>query len=287
MSDLVLHSETLSHHGSEKGTWMRFFLQPKDLASSSFCGAEFDRRAGEFFSAVMPEIINFYDIHEELIALIEAFRIGVNNGTFYTVDARGSSRFDRSLEIRIRNLVKDFFIRGKVTLMSFANSGLLEDEANGFSFKRFYFCNEKKFTTITAEYGNLTDSRYLPIINLMGRANGAFLGDFNKIRGAIEHELFRLDKFTLLAGAASPTIVEPKLNGVDLSEALTHFYESILDFIEKTTAYFFGIMGELKSPWHQLHVRHDFNYSKSYYKYIFSLGGMPIGGGDTTRCLFD
>ena len=116
MSDLVLHSETLSHHGSEKGTWMRFFLQPKDLASSGLCGAEFDIRAGEFFSAAMPEIINFYDIHEELISLIKAFRIGVNNGTFYSVDGRGSSRFDRSLEIRIQNLVKDFFIRGKVTL---------------------------------------------------------------------------------------------------------------------------------------------------------------------------
>lgn len=108
MGDLVLHSESFSNHGSEKGTWERFFFQVQDIAKTGFVQKDFDSCSGEYFNKVMHEITHFYDLYYQLVCSIERFKSGVSSGVYYQVNERGSSTFNRSLELEIRNLVKDF-----------------------------------------------------------------------------------------------------------------------------------------------------------------------------------
>lgn len=285
-----MHSESFSNHGSEKGTWERFFFQVQDIAKVGGGQKEFDSRSGDYFNKAMHEITHFYDVYHRLIDLIEKFKAGVSDGKYYSVTERGSSTFDRSLELEIRNLVKDFFARGKIMLTSFAKSGLLEDVQNGFSFNDFYFCDKKKFDKRAEEYVKRTDGRHLSVIKLLDSANDNFLQDFNKVRGMVEHELFRLDPFEV--NHTNPrTLTEPQLNGGDLSYTLSNFYESILDFIEKAPVYFYGINTELRTNgMFLLHERKEYNYSfpSAAFKYTLSMGPMGIlYGGEAVRCGYD
>jgi hypothetical protein len=288
MSDLVMHSELLSNHGSETGLWDRFFFQIKDIAEAGFNKEAFESQSDSFFNKIMPEITNFYDIYNELRSLITQFANGVLDGTYYKVDERGSSHLDRSVELRIKQIVKDFFTRGKILLTSFAKSGLLVDLENAFSFNDFYFCDKKKFSTRVDNYIKSSDSRYLPVIGVIERANNSFLYDFNEVRNTIEHEPFALEKFTVANIDGSLTITEPILAGSCLSEAIARFYESIFDFMEKSMVYFFGITTEIKTNgFISIMIRNNYSYSSRHYKYALSFGGLVLYGGDATKCLYD
>lgn len=175
-------------------------------------------------------------------------------------------------------------------LTSFVKSGLLEDEKNYFSFNNLYFCNKEKFEKRVNEYMSRSDGRYSPVIKLLERANNDFLQDFNNVRGAVEHELFKLEPFEVVH-TIPRTLKEPQLGGANLSQTLTRFYESILDFIEKAPVYFYGINAEIKTNGGcLLHIRNEYNYSfpRGAFKYTLTMGTLGIVyGGETERCMYN
>lgn len=284
-NDIFSHIENISNHGAAQGILPRFFNQMFDLAKMSIGRNELDNQFKKYFKTVIPELIHFYDLYHKLIDAINDYQAGVKQGTYYTLDERNRSTLDKTKEREIGNLINDFFIRGKITIVNFVKSGIISDE--NFNFGQYYFCDQGKLEQKITDYYANTDGRYLPLLKLLNNANSDFLSSFNKIRGEIEHNQFFINPFQISKTEHRAFVVEPMLTDKPLSMQLEFYYNSILELIEKLLAYYLGINGEiLKNGFLLLHIRTDFNYPETKSKYVFSLGGIP-SAFPTIRCKYD
>lgn len=283
---MFLQIEYGNNHGMSQGIIPRFYLQMADLAELGIGKNEFDERSNIYFEKVIPDITNIYDIYHKLETLIEDYKAGVSKGVYFTVDERGHSSFNRQNEVEIKNLTKDFIIRCKIAIVNFVKCGFADEGV--FKLQSFFFVDHQKFNDRKKQYLKSTDGKYLPLINLIEKANGEFLKPLNDIRGEIEHNLFTLSKFVFNRNAEGAVwLDEPTLQGETLSEKIKYYYEKSLEFIEKTMVYFIGINGEHRMPgFLELHVDDIFDYSNMNYKYRFSLGGTPWSF-TSKRCMYD
>lgn len=283
---MLLHIEYDSNHGTEQGIWPRFYLQILDLAELAIDKAEFEKRTGLYLEKVIPDLTNLYDLFHKLRSLIADYKEGVHNGKYFTVNETGHSSFNRLNEVEIYNLTKDFLIRCKIAIVNFVKSGFTDE--NDFKLSEYFLCSSNKFKDKKQQYSKTSDGRYLPLLNLIEKANNDFLERLNDIRGEIEHNLFSLPKFILHRDELnSRWLEEPVLQGQVLSNKLSFYYEKSLEFIEKIMVYYIGINGErnLKGLL-ELHVDNEFDFPNMKYKYGFSFGGTPWSL-TSKKCLYD
>ncbi|RTL56142.1 MAG: hypothetical protein EKK37_16820 [Sphingobacteriales bacterium] len=246
---------------------------------------EFEKRTKLYFDKVIPDLTNLYDIYHKLIATINDYKVGVENGKYFKVDERGHSSLDRLNEVTIRNLTKDFIIRAKILQVNFFKCGFADED--NFKLTNFFTFEKNKLAERKKLYLKKSDGKYLPLINLIEKANDNFLKQLTDLRGAIEHDLFSLEKFQLNRKDNIATISEPDLEGQLLSTKLKFFYENSLEFIEKMMVYYFGVNGEVnKNGFLQLYVDDVFDYSEMRWKYTFALGGTPWSF-TSKKCLYD
>jgi hypothetical protein len=267
---LQLRAELLIGHGTAQGIIARFYMQPEQL-SEMVTGNAHDQISnikGAYFVGVVTEITHLYDLYHEIQNLITDYKAGVEKGKFFTVDQQGHTNLETSNELKVRKLVNEFFIKGKIVLTNFAKCDLIKD--GSFDFSKFYFCDDRKFADLSAKYlAGRADLKYLVIIELIKR-NRKFLSEFNKIRGAIEHDGFKIDKFDLIRTKNAQYVVEPILNNKYLSDSLKELYEALLEFIEKAVCYFLGI--NLKSGYPmRLVVNPHPDFPNMVYRYEWKL----------------
>lgn len=278
---MKFHIETSPGYGTKQGIMPRFYLQLENICK--FLNGEpfLENIPSVFFKKIIPELTNFYDVHQKLQTSIQEFLEGVKDGTFYKIDEDGSTTFLRKKEFEISNLTKDFFIRGKILLVLFFKSDIIVD--NNFKISDYYFCDDKKFDTKLSQYSTSKNSKYLPLLNVLKNARLSFLNDFSKTRGDIEHEDFELERFKVVHKEKSATLIEPNFQNEILSKRIAYFYESILDLIEKITIYFAAITCEEKNSFYQLFVATNPDFPNLIYKYHYRIMGMPFVF-ETIRC---
>jgi len=275
----------ISNHGTASGIWPRFFLQMDEIAKLGVGKDEFDKRLGIYMDNVMPQIEKFYDLYQKFLGLNQDYREGIQSGKYYSVDKKGTINHNKIPEREIFNIVKDFFVNGKIMLVNFVKCGIIDDDP--FKFETFYFCDEKKFKTRKEDYLNNSNGIFLSLINLLEKSQHNFLQSFNEIRGDIEHNQFIISDYKIENSNQDIIVIEPIFEGRILSETLKFYYENIFDLIEKLIAYFFGIKAEIKSRILQLYVRHEWNYPEMLYKYTIAFGGNVLMGTPADKCLYD
>jgi hypothetical protein len=261
--------ETSSNHGTEQGIIPRFELQMIDLyriALENPKEYELNKFVG-FSNVVLPEITHFYDINLSMVQKFEVYMNGMIKGEYCKIQ-NGIPCFDRSIELEIKDLIKDFFIRGRILLQNFSKSQIIDD--NYFCLDKLLIVNDKKFQKNKIEQQALIpDNRYDILYNLIENSRQKFLKDFNDIRGGFEHNQTITDKFDY--DFEKKLVIEPTLKKMKLKYALTFFYENILDLVEKLMCYYFGIKANIRSNGGlKLFIQKDYDYKNLRYKYIIS-----------------
>ena len=272
----------LSGHGTDTGIWPRFFLQMHDLGQFAVGKQEFDTRSEKYFKDVIPQIEKFYDIFHDYKNLVADYREGIKSGKFYKIDERGHITHTKMPETKIFDKVKDFFIHGKIMLVTFVESGIIDEP--GFNFTDFYFAGENKLEQKKIEYLKTTEGYFIPLITLLEKAQNSLLRPFNSVRGDIEHNRFNIDDFKLEESMNGAIVNEPLFQNKSLSVTLQVYYDKILDLIEKLVAYYFGIKAETKPGCFELYVRREYNYPKLLYKFTIAFGGNVLLGTPADKC---
>lgn len=271
---MLLHSVQIRGHGTNTGIWPRFFFQMDDLAQWAIGKQEFEDRSTTCFNNVMPNIEKFYDIYHKFIEMLNDYREGIQSGKYFNVDGRGQSNHNKIPEREISDKVQEFFIHGKIMIVNFVKSGIIDDRS--FQLQDYYFADEKKFVLKKDAYLKNSNGFYLPIIDLLERAQEKFLKPYNKIRGEIEQDHFTINDFKLEVTQNGAFVFDPIFDGRILSESIKSYYENILELIEKLIAYYLGLRGESQKNFLQLVVRREYDFPKMLYKYVFAIGGNVL-----------
>lgn len=275
----------ISNHGTSTGIWPRFLMQMSELRQFAIGKKEFDDRTQMYFETVLPEIEKFYDIYHKFKTLLKDYQEGIQSGKYYSLDSNGQTMHNQIPEREISNTAKDFFVYGKIMIVNFVKSGVVDE--GPFKLEDFYFSDLKKFQTKKLEYEKNSNCLFIPLIELIGKAQMTFLQPFNKIRGDIEHNHFQIDSFKLEMNHDTAFVFEPLFEGRILSCTLQFYYDNILDFLEKLFVYFLGIKAESQSSIIKLFVRHQFDYPNLLFKYTMAIGGNVLLGTQAERCKYD
>lgn len=261
--------ETSSNHGTEQGIIPRFELQMIDLYRIALVDPkeyEFNKFI-MFTEVVNPEITHLYDIHFSIVQKIGTYTKGMIEGEFCSLQ-NGIPHFDRTIELELIDLVKDFFIRGRILLENFRKSEIIDDSL--FCLGKLLLVNDNNFQRNKQEQKALIpDNRYDPLYDLIEISRTRFLNEFNDIRVGFEHNQLQLNKYDF--DFTNSIVIEPSLGNKKLSIATDFFYESILDMIEKLMCYFYGIKASEKSNGTlKLYIVKDYDYTKLRNKYMLS-----------------
>lgn len=124
------------------------------------------------------------------------------------------------------------------------------------------------------------------MLNVLKSARFSFLNDFSKSRGAIEHDDFELDRFTLHRQENAVTLKEPNFHNELLSKKIEFYYENIQNLIEKITVYFAGINCEELNAVYKLYKTERPDYPNLIYGYRYRIMEMPFAF-KTTRCAYN
>jgi len=282
-SKLQIHAEYDTLTGMDQGLWPRFYLQMAALGQLTIGQMGMDEKLEQVRTVLMPELEQLHRSYAAIQQNIQEYESGVASGKYYQVKAGGHTSLDRSVELTIRNDAKQFIIQAKLVYVAFLNSEFLSD--GGFSLKTYGLT--KKLTQLKEQYGKSKDPQYLPLLNVLEKANALFLNELTDLRGDIEHQSFAIDKFELIKQDGGATVQQPLLRGIILSEKVSFIYENLLHFIEKMMAYYIGLNIERLLPGvAQFCVDDQFDYSQQRYKYTFAFAGAPTSC--TARlCLYD
>jgi len=269
--------ETISNHGTGQGVFPRFFNQMKELWEMAFgANSNYAQNQTEYyFNNTIHEITAFYDIYTEILEMHDEYIEGLNNGKYYIKNERGHVTLDRKVELKMRERIKDFFIKGRIIFTQLIKSELIKDQY--LDLNKFLLVSPKNFSKNWQEYtDNDPQERYYYIIKLIDRGRKQFLNDFSEYRNQIEHRTFNLDKHEIIEENGRLIIKQPKLNGLPLIRGLEFFFENIFDLAEKIIVYYYGINAFINSKGRNIvHVRQDFDYSQLKYRYNIHLGNMP------------
>lgn len=273
--------ETTSNHGTEQGIIPRFEIQMIELYRIAITNSkeyEFNKFIN-YTIVVVPEITHLYDIHLSLVQKFDIYKDGMISGEFSKIQC-GIPYFDRSIELEIIDLIKDFFIRGRILLENFRKSQIIDD--NYFCLDKLLMVNEKNFQKNKQDQKALIpDKRYDILYDLIENSRQRFLNDFNDIRVGFEHNQAIIDKFDF--DFNKKIVIEPILNKMKLSLAIDFYYDSILDMIEKLMCYFYGINAYLRSNGGlKLFIQKNIDYKNLKYKFFIS----PIRFDNLIDCDF-
>jgi hypothetical protein len=280
---LQVHAEYDSLTGMNEGLWPRFYLQMSGLAELSLEQIGLSEKLEHIRTLLMPELEQLHRSYTIMMQGIQEYESGVASGKYYQIHLGGHAHLDRTIEISVRNEVKQFIIQAKLVHIAFVNCGFVDEP----DFTLETYALTKKLSQLKEQYSNSSDPRYLPLLEVLERANDLFLNDLTAIRGQFEHKSFAIPRFELVKAEQGASVRQPVVNGVILSEKVKFFYENILDFIERMMVYYIGINVERILPGMALLCVDDqFNYSQQRFKYSFSFAGTPTSE-TARRCLYD
>jgi hypothetical protein len=262
----LLGKEVISNHGSSSGIWPRFFIQIMDIAEYAMTKEEVDIIFDAFSERNIPDFADLYDLHNDIINKYSDFKNGLNNGDYFSKDKSGFFSIDRSIEIELHRIVKDFFIKGRLLINNFAKSKIIDSEY--FVLSKFIIVKDKNFNRNKEEYlKNEPDNKYGRLIDIIENSRSKFLADFNEIRGHIEHENLEIPKFIINTDTGE--ISEPSLtNSGSLIKEISFMYYNILDMIELLLVLYFGINSVEKKKSIGLFIREEYDYSKLISRYV-------------------
>ena len=114
MSDLILHAESYSNHGTATGIHPRFFLQMHELWTTAFGSkSEYENNSTYYFDHFLPTLETLYDLYHEIFEIDNEYVEGIKTKKYYTKDPKGQTYTDRTKESLINYKVKNFFIYHK------------------------------------------------------------------------------------------------------------------------------------------------------------------------------
>lgn len=263
----------------------RFWAQFISMGELAWPKDEFGKRLMSFVDSVLPELSYVFDKRARIESEIAAYKAGIADGRLYKVNERNQTNHDKSKEKEISDLVKVFFIHLKLCVDNTFNSGILSDSE--FDSQAFHKCDGTKRIKLKEEYVRSTDGRYLPIIELLIKANDRFLVRLKEIRGAFEHKAFTLDAFQVAKSQDGYYIVEPTFEGAPLLMTVNRYYSNVFDLIEKMVAYFIGVNAERNHAGRfELQVGREVDYLNSKNRFIVAPAGAKMWY-PTDRCLYD
>jgi len=261
--------ETFSNHGTQQGIIPRFELQMINLYKFAFLDSkeyEFNKFI-KYTEVVVPEITHLYDIHLSIVQKIDTYTKGMISGEFCNLKG-GIPHFDRTIELQVIDLVKDFFVRGRILLQNFRKSEIIDD--NYFCLGKLLLVSDNNFQRNKQEQkDSMPDNTYDPLFDLIEISKTNFLNEFNKIRADFEHNQQQLNKYDF--NFSNNTVVEPEIENKKISTAIDFYYENILEMIEKLMCYFYGIKAGQRSNGNlKLYLVKDYDYTKVKNKYMLS-----------------
>ena len=110
---------------------------------------------------------------------------------------------------------------------------------------------------------------YEILFEILEDARNDFLSRFNQIRADFEHQNLQIENFDVSMEGARILIKEPSIGEEPIIQAVTTFYEKLLDFIELLMAFYFGLKTYEKSNgFMTLFKRKEFDFSNLRYKYV-------------------
>lgn len=273
MDDKPLYNriELISNHGPEQGIVIRFFLQMQEIAEYAFLDEkERNNRVWKYMNVVITDFTAFYDLYQEINEIFENYRKGVLNGEYIKIDERGIITTNRSLELKLKTKIKDFFIQGRILINNWAKSKAIDDD--------FFCLNDLlivKDSNFLKNKKNLLEKdelcRYEYLFILIENSRNGFLKEFNQIRADIEHQNFNISSFKLDLKNGQIIFEQPKLYEKDLMKLLEYYFTSLFDFIENIMVYYLGINAYLS--WNGIMTlckRTNYNYKELKFKYFIS-----------------
>jgi hypothetical protein len=260
------HIEYDIDHGMEEGLLPRFYLQMSSLTGGH---PYFEDKLEFVLRGLMPDIKSLYNKYNLIISKVSEYKNGLKNGTYFKVNGKGTTCVDRKLEIEITEILKDFFSIGKLIHRLFFESSIVKQD--GFDLGRFAFGDIEKKKN---EYFKSKDTSFLPIIDLLEKANKEFLTELKDYRDKSQKEIFKIDKFKITRTDEGVNVEEPLLNGKPLTQTISNIYNGLLNLIEEVMALFIGIyMKKLTNGFMITYENQKFNYAEQRYRFASAMMG--------------
>ena len=223
--------EQISNHGSVQGIIPRFFTQMNDMMTFAYGDEDGKKRSALQFQLVITDFTSFYDLFEEIKETFDTYKKGVQSGEFCKTDSQGVLQINRIKENKLNQLIKDFFIRGRLLLNNWAKSKVIDNEL--FKLNDLVIVKDSNFIKNSKSQLEKDEiSRYENVYNAISKARNEFLTEFNQVRADYEHSNFKLPKFQIGIENDIIQFAEPKLLGHNLMSVIDYFYGSILNFVE-------------------------------------------------------
>ena len=261
--------EKISNHGLEQGIVPRFILQfigIKYLVFMDKKECEYKFRA--YQNVIINDLIPLYDLLEEIKELNTTYIQSAFKGENGSVQDYGVINFDRSLERKIIEKLKLFFINGKILINNWSKCAFFED--NDFDIKKLLFVSDINFNkNKTSQLANNKKFEYLYFI--VENARKKFLSEFVTIRNNIEHNDFSISNYQLTVISDVFIVEEPLLGNRKLLDSLNFYFENICEFIELIMIYYFGInsylnyFGQMKT-----YERKEYDYTIQKYRFTIT-----------------
>lgn len=265
--------ENISNHGVSQGIVTRFILQMHDMEKHAFLDEnERVSRMGKYVEVVITDFTQFYDLYKEINEIFQTYQSEVLSGDLVVKDKDGLLKIDRSIEARFNTKVTDFFIRGRILLNNWAKSKVLDDKY--FCLKDLLIVSPSNFQKNRIDLLKKDDlSRYKCLFDFVENARNNFLTNFNKTRDEIEHNVFKIPRFTIDSIDGKIVFEQPKLDGFNLMDLLNYYYDSLFDFIETMMVFYLGINSFFNyEGLMTLCMRKEFDYKELKCKYVIATG---------------
>lgn len=265
-NNLFGRSETISNHGTQQGIVPRFQLQSLELAKAAFI-TNAENRVFEFSNYCLDDFTNFYDVHELIINKHKTYLRGLQDGSFYNIGGTNSPYHDRSIEIEIRQHVKDFFVGGRQMLDNFAKSKFLDDDK--LEFGKIMFSKLNKYEELKKDVMLMKGKpNYQMLFRIVDNYKPKVTEPFVKIRALFEHENYKLEKFLVSDDGERIIITEPKIDSENYIAKIDFYYKYIFNYLEQLIVFFFGLHAHYSSKGKMtLYENLEYNYSKLTYRY--------------------
>lgn len=184
----------------------------------------------ENYKALSLSVKKLKSLQENHIAEVEA-------GKVVKLRSNGQIDIEKSIDDEYREGIKDFFIKGEITI------GGLQKLGNVFGLKiGFFFKEDKKFEkeaqSLEKEWGQ--NAKF--ILNKIGSARKIWYEEFNNYRNYIEHHYVEIPdiKYILKSDGKFEIDFPTIQDGGDLVAMLDKIKYEILELVEDTLMFFFN-----------------------------------------------
>jgi hypothetical protein len=256
--------EIVSKHGTQAEIIPRFFLQMSELAKGAFrgTGEDIDARFIAFFEKNIKDFHHLYDIKNEIQAFYSDYKNGLTSGEYFYLDQRKNENLDRSVELKLQQSVRNFYLFTKVLLKNFTLSGIITDQH--FDINQLLFVKDENFEKkrITMIEG-CPNPNYTYLFEIVKDFRVNWWNRIIGVRDSFEHHAYTICPYQVFMYNKQLVIKEPEINGQNFFEAVLESYSALLDFIETIMAYYYGINGMHNSKIMGFFEQENYSYTSA------------------------